>query len=210
LTRPNVEQAVADLYGLATQTGRIKSISAAEKPAREADFGETRLRFVRESLQASPSPRWRFDLGVRLAGDELITAVSAARRAVVFFTSGSLGERPFTTYSVLELADYLRNNAIGFYPVIFGSQPPDDDLSYLSSATGGEIYNVSAPGGMQEVVRDINARVGPVYTLRFTSVTPPDFGDRYIPLEIEVTVQKASGRDESGYYAPATTGLPSK
>jgi len=209
-TRSDVEQAVEDLYGLVTQTGRIKSISAAEKPAREADFGETRLRFVRQSLQAPPSARWRFDLGARLAGDELITTVSGARRAVVFFTSGTLGQRPFTTYSVLEIADYLRNNAIGFYPVIFGTQAPDDDLSYLAAATGGKISRVSAAGGMQEVVRDVTARVGPVYTLRFTSVTPADFGDRYIPLEIQVSVQKASGRDESGYYAPATTALPSK
>lgn len=209
-TRPDVEQAVADLYGLVTQTGRIKSISAGEKPAREADFGETRLRFVRESLQAPASARWRFDLGARLAGDELITAVSGARKAMVFFSSGSLGQRPFTTYSVLEIADYMRNNAIGFYPVIFGTQAPDDDLSYIASATGGKIYNISAPGGMQQIVRDITARVGPVYTLRFDSVTPADFGDRYIPLEVQVTMQKASGRDESGYYAPATTGLPSR
>jgi hypothetical protein len=129
---------------------------------------------------------------------------------VVFFTSGTLGQRPFTTYSVLEIADLLKNNAIGFNPVIFGAQAPDEDLSYLAAATGGKVYNVSAPGGMQEIVRDIKARVGPIYTLRFTSVTPPDFGDRYIPLEVQVTAQKASGRDESGYYAPATTGLPPK
>jgi DNA-binding beta-propeller fold protein YncE len=208
--RKDVEQAIEDLYGLVTQTGRIKSISAAEKPAREADLGETRLRFVNESFQAAPTPRWRFDLGARLAGDELITTVSGARRAVVFFTSGSLGQRPFTTYSVLEIADYLRNNGIGFYPVLFGNQAPDDDLSYLAAATGGKVYSVSAPGGMQDVIRDVKARVGPVYTIRFNSVTPADFGDRYIPLEVQVTVQKASGRDESGYYAPATTGLPPK
>jgi DNA-binding beta-propeller fold protein YncE len=209
-SRPDVEQAIADLYVLVTRTGRIKSISAAEKPAREADFGETRLRFVRESLLAAPSARWRFDLGARMAGDELITAVSGSRRAVVFFTSGGLGQQPFTTYSLLEIADYMKNNAIGFYPVIFGTRAPDDDLSYLASATGGKISTVAAPGGMQDVVRDITSRVGPVYTLRYTSATPPDFGDRYIPLEIQVTVQKASGRDESGYYAPATTGLPQK
>jgi DNA-binding beta-propeller fold protein YncE len=210
LQRQAVEQAVADLYGLVTPAGGIKAVSAAEKPAREADFGETRLRFVRQSLLAAPSARWRFDLGARLAGDELITAVSGARRAVVFFTSGTLGQRPFTTYSVLEIADYLKNNAIGFYPVVFGRAALDDDCAYLASATGGRVYNVSAPGGMQEVVRDIRSRLGPVYTLHFTSLTPADFGDRYIPLEVQVTVQKASGRDESGYYAPATTGLPVK
>jgi hypothetical protein len=208
--RPDVEQAVADLYASVTQTGRIKAVSAAEKPSREADFGETRLRFVKESFQSPATARWKFDLGARLAGDELITSVSGARRAMVFLTSGSLGQRPFTTYSVLEIADYLKNNAIGFYAVLFGIQAPDEDLAYLASVTGGKIYNVSAPGGMQEIVRDIKARVGPVYTLRFSSLTPADFGDRYIPLEIQVTAQKASGRDESGYYAPATSGLPQK
>jgi hypothetical protein len=55
---------------------------------------------------------------------------------------------------------------------------------------------------MQQVVRQIKARVGPLYTLHFFSTTPPEFGEKYIPLEIEVTAQKISGRDESGYYAP--------
>jgi hypothetical protein len=55
---------------------------------------------------------------------------------------------------------------------------------------------------MQQVVHAIGARVGPLYTLRFNSNTPPEFGEKYIPLEVEVTAQKVSGRDESGYYAP--------
>jgi hypothetical protein len=63
---------------------------------------------------------------------------------------------------------------------------------------------------MPQVVRDLKAHVDSLYTVRFSAVTPADFGDRYIPLEVQVTVQKASGRDESGYYAPATTGLPSR
>jgi sugar lactone lactonase YvrE len=208
--RPDVEQAVADLYANVTKAGRIKAVSAAEKPVREADFGETRLRFARQSFQAPPSARWRFDLGARLAGDELISAVSGARRAIVFFSSGSLGPRPFTTYSLLEIADYMRNNSIGFYPVLFGTGAPDDDLAYLAAVTGGKISSVGAPGGLPQVVRDLKARLDALYTVRFTAVTPADFGDRYIPLEVQVTVQKASGRDESGYYAPATTGLPSR
>jgi DNA-binding beta-propeller fold protein YncE len=208
--RPDVEQAVTELYALATAAGRIKSVSAAEKPERESDFGETRLRFLRASFLSDPSANWRFDLGARLAGDELIKSVSGSRRAVVFFSSGSLGQRPFATYSLLETAAYFRNNAIGFYPVVFGNQPTDEDLSFLASATGGKVFDASAPGGMPELMRTVLARVSPVYTLRFTSVTPPEFGDRYIPLEVQVSVQKASGRDESGYYAPATTGLPQR
>lgn len=208
--KDEAEQAAADLYGLVTSSGRIASVSASERPLREADFGQTRLRFLRDSFQTPPSARWRFDLGARLAGDTLITALSGARRAVVFFSSGSLGTRPFSTYSLLEVAAYFRNSSIAFYPVIFGARAPDEDLAWLASATGGRVFAASAPGGMQEIVRTIRARLGPVYTLRFFSVTPADFGDRYIPLEVEVTVQKASGRDEAGYYAPAATGLPSR
>ena len=49
--RQDADKAVADLYGLVTQGGRIKAISAGELPVREADFGETRLRFVSQALQ---------------------------------------------------------------------------------------------------------------------------------------------------------------
>jgi hypothetical protein len=208
--RADAEQAIASLYALVTQGGRIKAISAGEKPVREADFGETRLRFVREALQSNPSAKWRFDLGAKMAGDELITAVTGAKKAIVFLTSGALGPGAFSTYSVLEVAAFLRNNAVAFYPVVFGGKPPDENLAFLASQTGGKLYNVSSPEGMQGVVGDIKARVTPVYSLRYRSATPPRFGDAYIPLEIEVTAQKVSGRDESGYYAPPTTGASEK
>ena len=205
----DARQSAASLYTLVTRVGRLASVSASERPLREDDFGQARLRFQRDSFQTAATAAWRFDLGARLAGDTLITSLGAARRAVVFFTSGSLGPRPFATYSLLETAAYFRNSSIAFYPVIFGTQPADEDLAWLAGATGGRVFSASAPGGMQEVVRTIQARLGPLYTVRFNAVTPPDFGDRYIPLEVQVTVQKASGRDEAGYYAPATTGLPS-
>jgi DNA-binding beta-propeller fold protein YncE len=204
--RQDADKAVADLYGLVTQGGRIKAISAGELPVREADFGETRLRFVSQALQSAPSAKWKFDIAARFAGDELITAVAGAKRAMVFFTSGALGSSPFTTYSLLEITAYLRNNSIAFYPVVFGSGAPDEDLGYLASATGGRLYSFTSPGGMQEVVRDIRARVGSLYTIAYKSPTPPEFGQRYIPLSIQVIVQRVSGRDEAGYYAPVTTG----
>jgi len=125
---------------------------------------------------------------------------------VVFLTTGRLGPNAFTTYSVMELAASLKNSAIAFYPVLFGSQAPDEDLAFMAALTGGKVYRISAPGGMQEVVRELRARVTPVYTLRYRSPSRPEFGEKYIPLELEVTVQKVSGRDESGYYAPPTSG----
>lgn len=55
---------------------------------------------------------------------------------------------------------------------------------------------------MKDVMTEVSSRLVPTYTIRYSSPTPPQFGDAYIPFEVEVTVQKTSGRDELGYYAP--------
>lgn len=200
--RGDAEKAIGDLYGLVTRAGRMKAVSAGAQPALEADFGETRLRFVAQALQAEPSAKWRFDVAARLAGSELVTGASTARKAIVFFSAGTLGSGAFTTYSLAETAAFLKNNGIAFSPVFFGQKGIDQDLAFLASETGGKVYSVFAPGGMEEVVRDIKARVGSAYTLRYRSPSAADFGDAYIPLEVEATLQRVSGRDESGYYAP--------
>jgi DNA-binding beta-propeller fold protein YncE len=198
----DARQAVADLYDLVTRAGRIEAISAGDTPEKEADFGETRLRFIAQALQGKPSPQWKLGAAARLAGDDLLTSVTGARRAIVFFTTGAPNGAVYAPYSLTELAAYLRNNSIAFYPVVFGSRGPGDELEYLASESGGRTFDALAPGGMKDVVKEVGSRVVPTYTLRYTSPTPPRFGDAYIPFEVEVTVQKISGRDEAGYYAP--------
>jgi len=49
----------------------------------------------------------------------------------------------------------------------------------------------------------IRARETSRYTIRYTAPGDAQFGQRYLPVEVEVTLQKTSGRDESGYYAPS-------
>jgi hypothetical protein len=200
--RPEVQRAAADMFALVTQAGRIKAVSAGERPVREADFGETRLRFISAALHGDSSARWKLDAAVRLAGEELLTDSRGAKRAVVFLTSGGTGQKPFSTYSLTELAAFLRNNSIAFYPVFFGAKGLDEELSFLASETGGKGYPVLTPGGMADVVSDIRARVTPLYTLRYVSPSEPEFGTRYIRLEVEAAMQMVSGRDESGYYSP--------
>jgi DNA-binding beta-propeller fold protein YncE len=199
---PDARQAAADLYDLATKRGRIEAISAGETPEKESDFGETRLRFITSSLQGKSSPQWKLGAAVRMAGDDLLTSVTGARRAVVFFTTGAPNGAVYTPYSLSELAAYLRNNSIAFYPVVFGAKGPGDELGYLASESGGKVFRAFAPGGMRDVIMEVSTRVVPTYTISYSSPTPPQFGDAYIPFEVEVTVQKTSGRDESGYYAP--------
>jgi len=198
----DARQAVSDLYDLATKTGRLEVISAGEAPEKGADFGETRLRFITHSLQGKPSQQWKLGAAVRMAGDDLLTSVTGAKRAIVFFTAGASSGATFAPYSLVELAAYLRNNSIAFYPVVFGSKAPSDELGYLASESGGKAFQAFEPGGMRDVMKEVRARLIPTYTIRYTSPTPPQFGDAYIPFEVEVTLQKTSGRDEAGYYAP--------
>ncbi len=195
---------IGDLRDLVSAGGRALAVSAGEKPVREAEFGEARLRMAARVLEAAPSAAWRFDLAARLAGDALVQTTSTARRAVVFLTSGTLGARPFRTYSLEEIAAFFRDNAIAFYPVSVGAGGVDEDLAFLAAETGGRAFSASLAGGMAEVVRTMRARVSPTYTIRYLSRSDAGFGMNYIPLEVETTLQKVSGRDESGYFAPPT------
>ncbi len=198
----DARQAAGDLYDLATRRGRIEAISAGETPEKEADFGQTRLRFISSSLQGGASPQWKLGAAVRMAGDDLLTSVTGARRAIVFFTTGAPNGAVYAPYSLTELAAYLRNNSIAFCPVVFGEKEAGDELGYLASESGGKVFQAFAPGGMKDVMTEVSSRLVPTYTIRYSSPTPPQFGDAYIPFEVEVTVQKTSGRDELGYYAP--------
>jgi len=193
---------IGELRDLIARNGRAMAVSAGERATREADFGETRLRMAAQALQAAPSARWRFDIAARMAVDALVQATSGAKRAVVFLTTGSLGANAFRAYSVGEIAAFLRNNAVAFYPVSLGSQGIDEDLAFLARETGGKAFSATLPGGVAEVVRELGARITPSYTIRYISQSPANFGQDYIPVEIEATLQKVSGRDEAGYYAP--------
>jgi hypothetical protein len=201
-SQSDIRQVVSDLYDLATKDGRIEAISAGETPEKEASFGETRLRFIASSLQGKLSVQWKLGAAVRMAGDDLLTSVTGAKRAIVLLTTGASNGAVYAPYSLTELAAYLRNNSVAFYPIVFGSKEPGEELGYLASESGGKVFEAFAPGGIRDVMREINARVIPTYTIRYNSPTPPRFGDAYIPFEVEVTTQKTSGRDESGYYAP--------
>jgi DNA-binding beta-propeller fold protein YncE len=201
--RAAAERAAEELYRLATVGGRIAAVSAGERAIREAEYGETRLRFVEAAFRAPAAASWRFDAGLRLAADGLIQSSLGARCAVVYFTAGAAGPDPWRGYSITELAAYLEENEIAFYPMYFGSSGVDEDLAWLAERSGGRAFNAGAPGGMREVVAAMMARQTSRYTIRYTSPSDAEFGQRYLPLEVEVTLQKTSGRDESGYYAPS-------
>jgi DNA-binding beta-propeller fold protein YncE len=197
------KRAAEELHRLVTADGRLSAVSAGERAVREAEYGETRLRFVDAAFKAATAAGWRFDAGLRLAADSLVVASTGARRAIVFFTAGSTGPDPWRGYSITELAAYLQANEIAFYPVYFAAAGVDEDLAWLAAQSGGRSFGVNAAGGMREVMAAVKTRETARYTIRYTSASDAEFGQRYLPLEVEVTLQKTSGRDELGYYAPS-------
>jgi len=202
--RSDTEAVLGEIWTLLSGKGRMKVVSAGERPVREADFGGARLTTANAAFQAAASSRWRPDLAIRMAGDELNTSSRSARKAVILLTTGNVGADAFKTYSVMELGRFLRNNGIAFYPVFF-EMKANADLAWLCGETGGIQLPYLAPAGMKELVDGAMKRTVAQYLLKYTSPSEADYGYRLIPLEVEVTVQKRSGRDEGGYFAPLET-----
>ncbi|MDR2783964.1 MAG: NHL repeat-containing protein [Treponema sp.] len=146
------------------------------------------------------SPRWRFDLGLRLAATDLLAADK--KRAVVFVGSGVLGELAFEQYGLSELAAYLANNGIVFYAVIVGGGQADAALEYLASQTGGQVLPLYRNEGVKPVIQSLVSVPNGVYIISYESRLPTDFGNAYLPVEAEAYLLARSGRDKTGYFPP--------
>jgi hypothetical protein len=192
----DLETAVRDIRSGGSQV--VSLVSAGEQPLRErldGTFGA-----AARGNSAVYTPRWRFDLGLRLAATDLLPG--SKKRAVVFVGSGSLGELAFEQYSLSELAAYLTNNGIRFYAVIAGENAPAEELHYLCEQTGGRVLSLYRPEGIMPVLEDLRSAPSGSYTLRYRSNLPTDFGRAYLPLEAEVYLLERSGRDKFGYFPP--------
>ena len=201
---------IGELRDLVAADGRAMAVSAGERPATEAEFGEARLRMSQAALQAPPSAAWRFDAAARLAGDVFVQNASVARRAVIFLTSGSLGPAALRTYSIAEISAFMRNNAIAFYPVFFGARGVDEDLAFLASETGGKVFSASLAGGMAEVVREMRTRVNSAYTVRYSSPSDAAFGQALHPAGGRGDSADGQREGRGGILRPALRVAPDK
>ena len=64
------------------------------------------------------------------------------------------------------------------------------------------MHAFQAAEGVRPLVRQVLEKTVPLYSFRYTSPTFPEFGQRYIPVEVQVNLVRRSGRDELGYFAP--------
>jgi hypothetical protein len=180
----------------------VSVISAGSQPRRE-QHGNSLENAVRGTAD-SFSPRWRFDLGLRLAATDLLPA--APKRSIVYVGSGNLGELAFEQYSLSEMANYLANNGIVFNAVIIGGSWGvsgfSPEIEYLCRETGGKARHLYQPQGVGGLIKGIADNPSSLYGFTFTSQLPTDFGRAWLPLEIEVYLMERSGRDNTGYFSP--------
>jgi DNA-binding beta-propeller fold protein YncE len=196
----DINAAVRDIRAAPSRI--VSLIAAGEQPLRETVEGSAPAALA-AAARGDPSfysLRWRFDLGLRLAATDLLKG--AKKRAVVFLSSGSLGELAFEQYGLSDLAAYLANNGVVFYAVILGNNPPAEELRYLCDQTGGQILSLYRPQGITTELSRLGSLPSGSYTLSYRSSLPTDFGRAYLPVEAEVYLMERSGRDATGYFPP--------
>ena len=100
------------------------------------------------------------------------------------------------------MAAYLANNAIIFNAVIIGNTPPSEEIRYLCRETGGKVLALYRPQGIREMIENLSSTPSGLYSIRYRSLLPTDFGRAWLPIEAEVYLMERSGRDTSGYFPP--------
>jgi hypothetical protein len=178
----------------------VSLVSAGELPIKERIDSASALEQAARGAASSYSPRWRFDLAIRLAATDLLPVEK--KRALVFVGSGRLGQKAFDSYGLSELASYMANNGIYFYTVLVGSGTADKELQYLSDQTGGAVLQLYQSQGIGAALKTIRQNPSGSYTLQYRSQLPTDFGRAFLPVEAEVYLLERSGRDALGYFAP--------
>lgn len=194
-----IKDAISEIATAMEGQGTLKIISAGEVPVLEYSGNpKGATNFQRKTFRAKVSNNWNFDLGLRLAGNELINATK--KRAVIFLSVGDLSAASFKRYGLADLAAFLNNNGILFETICLEQGKTKDEISYLCKQTGGVERYVFLPEGLSPLVRQIIDTPNGSYTLSFTSTLPTDFGQRFLPVELEVYLMNRSGRDETGYF----------
>jgi DNA-binding beta-propeller fold protein YncE len=178
--------------------GNLSAVYSGTKPTASQDTSAQAI--LNAYRGQKPQAQWRFDLGLRLAASKLI--VAGARRSVFFFTHGQVRNDDFATYSLSELASYLKNNAISLIVITTNEAKTDPSLSFLARQSGGDVYSLFRAEGIGAVIAKRKSEATGIYYLRFQSQGDSDFGTRYLPFALEVYLMKKSGRDEFGFFAP--------
>lgn len=195
-----IRSAIAEIASAMNGKGTLRLVSAGAIPVQEGSGSPDTGTYSALRLKSEGSSAWAFDLGLRLAVNDLVNA--SKKRAVIFLSTGEVSDTAFKRYGLNDLAAYMNNNGVIFSTVYLKRTAPSGEYAYLSTNTGGKSYYIFRNEGLSSVVHDIVSAPNGSYRLTYTSVLPTDFGRAYLPVEVEAYLMNRSGRDETGYFAP--------
>lgn len=199
--RDEIETAVKEIADSMEGKGTLRVVSAGSIPVNEYVGNPALLgNFSMDALKNPVSDEVAADLALRLAANDLVNG--AKKRSIIYISEGNSSYTAFDKYNLSEITSYLNNNSIDFSFIQVAQNAPDTSYSYLIDNTFGELYYVFRPEGLRGIYRDIVKLPLGVYQLSFTSALPTNFGENFLPLEVEVYLLNRSGRAETGYFAP--------
>ncbi len=199
--RKAIETSVQEIAQAMNGKGTLRIVTSGELPVQE--YEGSPLEAVDFNLKNVKNPLTRkctIDRAIRLAANGLISAEK--KRAIILIGTGQLTENAFDRYGLTELTTYLNNNSIILSSVVVKEKAVSKELEYLSDHTDGNEYYVYRSEGLKNIVKDVIDMPNGVYVLSFTSSQSTNFGEKYLPVEVETYLMNRSGRDDSGYFAP--------
>jgi hypothetical protein len=201
--------AVEEILNALPAGSSVRLYSASELPVKEVPAGGS----GRDYIAAARNPGYEglsFSVSesIRIAALEL--APLRGRKMIISLGSGKapVKKDDSSTASASVLANLLSTNGIRFAYVQLDrviSSDDDEELdmyAHLAKESGGGLYPLYRPAGIAPIIREYGSRPTGRYYLKLVSKMDPDYGKRYLPVEVEVGYYNRTGRDELGYYAP--------
>ncbi|MBP3772286.1 MAG: hypothetical protein J6I53_06290 [Treponema sp.] len=197
----SMENAVKELVAGMKNRGTLRIVSAGDVPVIEYEGTPSgAMNFKLKNLKNPVSSKVTLDVAIRMCANALINA--AKKSAIVYIGDGKVTQNAFNKYGLSDLTAYLNNNSIAFVNLLLSQGAAESELNFICDHTEGSAYYVYRDEGLAGLVDDIIAIPSGIYVLSYDSALSTDFGQRYLPVELEAFIMNRSGRDETGYFAP--------
>lgn len=197
----SMENAVKELVAGMKNRGTLRIVSAGDVPVIEYEGTPSgAMNFKLKNLKNPVSSKVTLDVAIRMCANALINA--AKKSAIVYIGDGKVTQNAFNKYGLSDLTAYLNNNSISFVNLLLSQGAAESELNFICDHTEGSAYYVYRDEGLAGLVDDIIAIPSGIYVLSYDSALSTDFGQRYLPVELEAFIMNRSGRDETGYFAP--------
>ena len=190
---------IEEIQGVQRGANAVGLVTASDQALLSVPLGDSPAA-VRQAIQSEhrPTEEWDIDGALQLAINELLR--SPVKRAMLLIYDGTMPPQAFSTLSLTTLERRLKNNHIHLYVISTAPAHPNPLIQLTEESEGGYLL-FSQPESFLNIVTDMQRAQDGRYTLRYTSDTVHEFGQRYITVETIANLLQRSGGDESGYFA---------